>query len=56
VDAKGQHFYDPEADAAFARVIRDSVKKNVDIIEVDAHINDVRFARRVVDIFDKILK
>jgi uncharacterized protein (UPF0261 family) len=56
VDAKGQHFYDPQVDAAFARVIKDSVKNKVDIIEVNAHINDVRFARKVVDIFDKLLK
>jgi len=56
VDKQGQHFYDPEADAAFARVIKDAVKKQVDIIEVDAHINDVRFARKVVDTFDKLLK
>jgi uncharacterized protein (UPF0261 family) len=56
VDKQGQHFYDPEADAAFARVIKDAVKKKVDIIEVNAHINDVKFARKVVDTFDKLLK
>jgi uncharacterized protein (UPF0261 family) len=56
VDAEGQHFYDPQADAAFVRVIKDSVKDEVDIIEVSAHINDIRFARKVVDIFDKLLK
>lgn len=56
VDAEGQHFYDPQADAAFARVIKNSVKKKVDIIEVNAHINDVRFAQKIVDTFDKLLK
>ncbi len=56
VDAEGQHFYDPQADSAFARVIKDSVKNKVDIIEVNAHINDAKFARKVVDIFDKLLK
>jgi len=56
VDAEGQHFYDPQADAAFPRVIKDCVKKQVDIIEVNAHINDVRFAKKVVDTFDKLLK
>lgn len=56
VDKQGQHFYDPEADAAFIRVIKDSVKKKVDIIEVNAHINDVKFAKKVVDTFDKLLK
>jgi uncharacterized protein (UPF0261 family) len=56
VDKQGQHFYDPEADAEFVRVIKDAVKKKVDIIEVNAHINDVKFARKVVDTFDKLLK
>jgi uncharacterized protein (UPF0261 family) len=56
VDKQGQHFYDPEADAAFARVIKDAVKKKVDIIEVNAHINDVRFAKKVVNTYDRLLK
>lgn len=56
VDAEGQHFYDPQADSTFARVIKDSIKDGVDIIEVNAHINEVKFARKVVDIFDKLLK
>jgi len=56
VDKQGQHFYDPDADAAFVRVIKDTVKNKVDIIEVDAHINDIKFGRKVVDIFDKLLK
>lgn len=56
VDKQGQHFYDPEADAAFIRVIEDTVKNEVDIIEVDAHINDTKFARKVVDTFDKLLE
>jgi len=56
VDKQGQHFYDPEADAAFVRVIKDTVENKVDIIEVGAHINDAKFAKKVVDIFDKLLK
>jgi len=56
VDKQGQHFYDPKADAAFARTIKDTVEKKVLIVEVDAHVNDAQFARRVVDIFDKMLK
>ena len=56
VDMEGQHFYDPQADAAFARVIKNSVENKVDIIEVNAHINDAKFAKKVVDTFDKLLK
>jgi len=56
VDKQGQHFYDPKADAAFAKTIKDTLKKKVCIVEVDAHINDAQFAGKVVDIFDKLLK
>jgi len=56
VDKQGQHFYDPKADAAFAKTIKDTLKKKVRIVEVDAHINDAQFAGKVVDIFDKLLK
>ena len=54
VDKQEQHFYNPEADAAFAQVIKDTLKKKVDIIEVNANINDAKFAKKVVDTFDKI--
>ena len=56
VDKMGQHFYDPEADAAFARVMRDTLKKGIEIIEVDAHINDEQFAQKVIHIFDKLVR
>ncbi|HUV51456.1 MAG TPA: Tm-1-like ATP-binding domain-containing protein, partial [Dehalococcoidia bacterium] len=56
VDRPGQHFYNPEADAAFAKTIRENIKNGVEVVEVDAHINDSRFARAVVDTFDKLVK
>ncbi len=55
VDAEGQHFYDPDADGAFAQVIKDTVKESIDIVEVDAHINDDEFAKRVVETFGKVI-
>jgi len=54
VDQEGQHFYDPEADGAFAQVVKGIVKEGVEIVEVDAHINDDEFAKRVVDTYDRI--
>jgi len=56
VDRAGQHFHNPEADSEFAKVIGENVKKDVDIVEVDAHINDKEFAKAVVDKFDKLVK
>jgi len=56
VDKEGQHFYDPEADGAFAQVVKDTVRERVDIVEVGAHINHDEFAKRVVDTLDKMIK
>ncbi len=55
VDKAGQHFYDREADGAFAQVIKDTVKESIGIVEVDAHINDNEFAKRVVDTFGRLM-
>jgi uncharacterized protein (UPF0261 family) len=56
VDAEGQHFYDPEADGAFTQVVRDTVKSGIEIVEVDAHINDDEFAEKVVEVYGKLIE
>ncbi len=56
VDKEGQQFYNPEADGAFTRMVRDTAKENVTIVEVNAHISDDEFAQQVVDTFDKITR
>ena len=47
MDAPGQPFYDPVADAALFDALRVHCGQGVRIVEVDAHINDVVFAHRV---------
>jgi uncharacterized protein (UPF0261 family) len=44
IDAEGQPFYDPEADAALFSAIRNTVKAPVELDEYDLHINDPEFA------------
>jgi len=56
VDKEGQNFYDPETDKIFASVVEANTKENVEVIEVNAHINDEKFAEEVVDTFDKMYK
>lgn len=53
-DEKGKHFYDPIADRAFAEAIKENAQEKVYVVEVDAHINDDKFAEEVVNIFDKM--
>jgi len=35
-------------------VVKATVKESVEIVEVDAHINDDEFAKRVVDTYDRM--
>jgi uncharacterized protein (UPF0261 family) len=45
IDAPGQPFHDPEADAALFTTLRAHASPSIRIVEVDAHINDPEFAR-----------
>lgn len=44
IDAPGQPFHDPEADAALFDTLRSGVGPNVRVREIDVHINDPAFA------------
>jgi uncharacterized protein (UPF0261 family) len=56
IDAPGQPFHDPEADAALFETIRAGWRPapNRSLVEVDAHINDARFATAIVAAFREI--
>jgi uncharacterized protein (UPF0261 family) len=49
IDAEGQPFHDPEADRALFETLRREVADHVEVVEVDAHINDPEFAEALVD-------
>jgi len=57
IDAAGQAFHDPEADAALFAAIREgwNAAKNRKLVEVDAHINDPAFAAEAVKQFKAIV-
>ena len=48
IGAKGEVFYDPEIDAVLFYTIRNHIKNDIDIIEVDENINTVAFAKKAV--------
>jgi len=56
IDAPGQPFHDPTADAALFEAIREHWQEapNRQLIEIDAHINDDRFALELVRRFREI--
>lgn len=49
IDAPGQPFYDPDADRALFDALRSSIGDNVQLVEVDAHINDPAFAEAIAE-------
>jgi uncharacterized protein (UPF0261 family) len=56
IDAPGQPFHDPVADAALFQAIRSGWQRadNRHLIELDLHINDPAFAAALVDSFRAI--
>jgi uncharacterized protein (UPF0261 family) len=49
IDASGQPFYDVAANQALFAAIRKDLKSHIELIEVDAHINDPEFAEVAVN-------
>ena len=56
IDAEGQPFHDPEADAALFEALRDGLGDNVELIEMDCNINDPAFAEAMADKLDEYMK
>lgn len=54
LDAPGQPFHDPQADAALFDSLRDCLRDGIPVVEVDAHINDAAFAEALVRTFHEI--
>jgi uncharacterized protein (UPF0261 family) len=47
IDAPGQPFHDPTADSALFSSLRKNLRANVEVVEIDAHINDPEFSSAV---------
>jgi uncharacterized protein (UPF0261 family) len=56
IDAPGRVFHDPEADRALFDAIRGGVSPRVKVVELDVHINDPKFAERLVSEFIEIAR
>jgi uncharacterized protein (UPF0261 family) len=55
-DEEGAIFWEPETDAVFAPALKASLKPEIEVIEVEAHINDPLFAETVVEVFDRLMQ
>ncbi|PXX30654.1 Tm-1-like ATP-binding domain-containing protein [Arenibacter sp. ARW7G5Y1] len=55
IDSEGDIFYDPRADDALFRSIKENAKGQLPVVEMDAHINDEAFAKSLVDRLLKLM-
>jgi uncharacterized protein (UPF0261 family) len=55
LDCQGNIFYDPITDRAFIDSLKSSLKKGIEVKEIDAHINDKTFADRVASEFMEVI-
>ena len=49
IDAEGQPFHDPDADAALFAALREGLDGRVELVELDCNINDPEFADAMAD-------
>jgi uncharacterized protein (UPF0261 family) len=56
IDAEGQPFHDPEADAALFSALREGAGADVEVIELDLALNDEAFAEAMADKLDELLR
>ena len=56
IDAEGQPFHDPEADAALFDALRYGLDGSVELVEMDHNVNDPEFADAMADKLDEYMK
>jgi uncharacterized protein (UPF0261 family) len=55
ISVKGGALYDPISDKTFIDELRENLDPEIDIIEIDTHINTLEFARAAVDALEQTL-
>lgn len=56
IDREGFAFYDPETDRVFLTELREKLKEDIEVMEVNAHILDDDFAEQVARVYDDIAR
>jgi uncharacterized protein (UPF0261 family) len=56
IDAEGQPFHDPDADAALFAALREGLGGRVELIEMDCNVNDPEFAAAMADKLDEYMR
>ena len=51
-----EHFYDEEADLALFEILKNGLKPEIQVVELDAHIKDSLFAERATELLDEMMQ
>jgi uncharacterized protein (UPF0261 family) len=54
-DRPGSDLYDPEGIISFANAFKEKIKPEIEVVELDAHLNDKIFSDTVLSLFDKMM-
>jgi uncharacterized protein (UPF0261 family) len=54
-DRKSGPFFDPDADRAFTRALERNLREEIQVMKIDAHINDERFAVEIASMLAEML-
>lgn len=55
LDADGDRFCDRQADQAFFDAVRNNVRENIPVVDIDANINDAAFASKAVEMMLELI-
>jgi uncharacterized protein (UPF0261 family) len=55
IDEKDSPFFDPDADRAFAEGLGEHIRKDIEVLKLDCHINDDRFAEEAAKQFTQMM-
>jgi uncharacterized protein (UPF0261 family) len=54
-DKQGDEWHEPETNMALIENLKRNIEPKIDIVEVDAHINDILFAEKAAILLDKLM-
>jgi uncharacterized protein (UPF0261 family) len=55
IEKEGSNFFDPQNNQAFVDKLKEKLKAEIEVREVDANIDDPIFARAIVDAFEEVM-
>jgi uncharacterized protein (UPF0261 family) len=56
LSVEGTDLYDPETDAVFAPALREQLRPDIEVEELDTHLNTPEFARAAVEALDDLYR